>query len=405
MAWWLVGTVLAADWLTLQGAETEADAAAVRPWGFVQGLAEGVMFGGPVEGLESEALAPYNGEVPAFNRVGSGAASWGFSVRRARAGLRGVVPGTDARVNWMIAAELGDNGLTRLEPVLLTDASVTFSLIPGARVRVGQFKLPLGEEALEMNPIAAEFINFSAPTSQLLLENPTAEGAYTGGVNGFRDVGVQVFNTFELGAGELSYAVMLSNGRMGGLDTDNTKDLTGRLYWAPVVWGPAASPLREELALYAFWQQGQRVVDGVEVPRSRRGGGVQLRHGGWMARIEGVQGVGALETGANPPFPGQPVTVVADGRAVGGTAFAHFERGLVGGGLRYDTLWRDTTHAEALRVFHTVTADVQLELSPRARVMVDYERRLLLAPHGSADAQTLGAALGDRVAGQVVVVF
>lgn len=401
----LLGLAQAADWLTLQGTEVGAEPATLRPWGFVQGLGEGIVLGGPVEGLQSEALAPFNGQVPSYNRVGSGEASWGLSVRRARVGLRGVVPGTQDRVNFLVAAELGDNALTRLDPVVLTDASVTLSLVPGLRLRVGQFKLPLGEEALEMNPIAAEFINFTQATQQLLQENPSASGAYTAGGSGFRDVAAQAFYTFPLGQGELAYALALSNGRMGSLDVDTPKDLTGRLYWAPVVWGPRASPLRDEVALYAWWQQGQRTVDGVARPRVRRGAGAQLRREGLMARVEVVQAQGALETGASPPFPGQPVTVVPEGHALGGHAFVHAERGPLGLGLRYDALWRDTTTPSALRVFHTVTADAQLELGPRARVMLDWEHRWLLAPEGSADAQTLGAALGDRVSAQVVVVF
>ena len=184
--WFLIPTAAAADWLMLQGTELAADPAPVRPWGFVQALGEGVAFGSPVDGLSAESLQAFNGERASFNRVGTGDATWGLSIRRARAGLRGAIPKTDGRVAWMLAAELGDNQLTRLDPVVLTDASITFSYIPGARIRVGQFKLPLGEEALEMNPLAAEFVNFSSATSQLLLESSSVAGVYTSGASGFR---------------------------------------------------------------------------------------------------------------------------------------------------------------------------------------------------------------------------
>lgn len=401
----LIATAAAADWLVLQGTEPGPDPAALRPWGFVQVVGEGVAFGPPVEGLSSDSLEPFEGQRASFNRVGSGSATWGVSIRRARAGLRGAAPETGGRVAWLLAAELGDNQLTRLDPVVLTDASVTFSYIPGARVRVGQFKLPLAEESLEMNPVAAEFVNFSQATSQLLLESPVEAGAYTGGASGFRDLGVQVFDSHAVGRGAVAYALMLSNGRMGVLDTDAPKDVTGRVAWAPVVWGGPDPAHREELAMFAFWQQGSRALDGETARRVRRGAGLQLERAGWHARAEVIQASGALEVGANPPFPGQPIEVAARGEAIGGYAYVHHERGPVGAGLRYDELWRRYDDREQLRVFRALTTDLSVELSARARLMFDYELRRLAAPDASEDAQTIAATMGDRVTLQAGVVF
>ncbi|MEZ4316192.1 MAG: porin [Myxococcota bacterium] len=403
--WLALATALAADWPRLQGTETAADPPTVRPWGFVQGLGEGIVGGPPVTGLTAPALEPFEGQRAAFNRVGSGDATWGFSVRRARAGLRGAIPGTDGRISWMLSAELGDNGLTRTSPVVLTDASVTASYVPGARLRVGQFKLPLGEEALEMNPIAAEFVSFSEATRQLLLESPISKGAYTGGVSGFRDVGVQAFDSFVLGSGELGYAVMVSNGRMGTLEIDDAKDVTARVAWSPWVWGERTAARRDEVGGYAFWQQGSRDLDGERAPRVRRGAGVKLEKDGWRARIEVLQASGMLESGSNPPFPGQPVRVATHGQAVGGHAFLHYGHGHAAGGVRYDTLWRGTDTPSDLRIFQTVTLDAQAVLNPRARLLVDYELRWLGAPHASDDARTIARTLGDRVSVQAVAVF
>lgn len=400
-----IATAAAADWPMLQGTEAGPDPAALQPWGFVQTLGEGVVFGDPVTGLSADALAPFNGERASFNQVGTADATWGLAIRRARVGMRGAVPQTDGRVNWLVGVELGDNQLTRLDPVVLTDASLTFSYIPGARIRVGQFKLPLGEEALEMNPAAAEFVNFSNATSQLLLENPSQGGVYTAGASGFRDLGVQVFDSRSVGKGAIAYALMLSNGRMGTLDVDDSKDLTGRVSWAPVIWGEAGGAHREELSVYAFWQQGERTIDGEETQRRRRGGGAQIERAGWRARVEVIEGSGAIETGSSPPFRGQPVTVAIDGEAIGGTAFVHGERGRFGAGLRADALWRQTEAPADLRVFRTLTADLQLELAPRARVLLDYEWRGLQAPDASADAQAIVATMGDRVSVLASVVF
>ena len=389
----------------IQGTEPGPEPEAIRPWGFVHVVGEGIVWGEPVEGLESPALEEFEGERASFNLVGAGTATWGLSIRRARAGLRGAIPKTGGRVAWLVAAEFGANVATRLSPVVLTDASVTFSYVPGARLRIGQFKLPIGEEALEMNPVAAEFVNFSAVTGQLLLESRVVDGAYASGASAFRDVGVEAFDSFDLGAGTLSYAVMLSNGRMGSLEWDNAKDLTGRVSWAPWVWGERHEPHREEISAFAFWQQGGRDVDGEHVQRIRRGGGIQVEKAGWHARVEVIQASGAIETGTSPPFPGQPVSVSPDGSALGGYAYVHYGRGHFGGGLRYDELHRLYDSPADLRVFRTATADAQVVITPKVRLMLDYEMRWLAAPNGSADAKAIAATMGDRLSLQAGAVF
>ena len=393
----------AADWPMLQGTEDAARAEeGPRPFGFVQALGEGIVGGRPVEGLTSEALAPYEGARASANVV-SGTATWGVSLRRVRAGLRGAVPRTEGRVNWLLAAELGDNGMTRVDPVVLTDASVTLSYLPGVRVRAGQFKLPLGEEALESNPNAAEFVNVSTATGQLLAETPIRDGAYVAGGSGYRDVGMQAFDTVALGRGALAWAVMLSNGRMGTLESDEAKDLTGRLAWSPWV-GDAHEPAhREELTVSAFWQQGSRTVDDAEATRVRRGVGVELERSGWHVRGEFIDAVGVIEAG--PTFPGAAASVSATGRALGGYGYVHYERRRLGGGLRYDTLRRNLDAPADLRVYQTATADLQLELAPRARLLLDYELRFLDAPDGSPDARAIADTMGDRLSAQANVVF
>ena len=399
----LVSLAAAADWPMLQGTEP-AGADPIRPWGFLQVVAEGVVGGAPVDGL-SPALSAFEGERAGFNRVGTGDATASVTLRRARAGLRGVVPKTDARVSWLLAIELGDNGLTRVDPVVPTDVSVTASYLPGVRLRAGQFKLPLGEEALEMNAVAAEFVNVSAATGQLLAESPVAAGAYTGGASGYRDVGVQAFDTFQVGGGALSYALMVSNGRMGALEGDDPKDVTGRVTATPVVWGDPLSPRREEIAVWVFHQQGSRAIDGGRSPRLRQGVGATVDRAGWQGRAELIHASGTLELGATPPFPGQPVVVSPAGRALGGYVSLHRGFAHAAFGLRFDALDRSTESPVDRRVFRTLTADAQLIATPKARLLVDYERRWLSAPGGSADAVAIADTLGDRVSVQAVAVF
>lgn len=395
---------LGADWPMLQGTEPEGATEVVRPWGFVQAVAEGIVFAKPAEAL-SESLSALEGQRAQFNRVGSGDASWGFALRRVRLGLRGVVPETGAHVSYLVSAELGEGSLTRSDPVVLTDASLTLSYLPGVHLRAGQFKLPLGEEALEMNPSAAEFVNVTAATGQLLLESPVEGGAYTGGASGYRDVGIEAFDSAALGKGELSYALMLSNGQMGSLDIDDAKDVTARLAITPWIRGQRRSPQREELGVYVFWQQGEREIDGQRAPRVREGGGVKLERSGLHARAEVIAAQGVVELGPNPPFPGQPVEVSLHGQAIGGYGYVHYQPGLFGAGLRYDELHKGLESAEALRVSRTLTLDAQLQLSSRARVLLDYEIRRLVAPSGSPDAKIIAGTMGDRISLQAAAIF
>lgn len=370
----LLGAALAADWPMLQGTEGDPEAPAVRPWGFTQALAEAVPF-----------------------------TSTSFSIRRARAGLRGAVPGTEGAVAWMLAAELGHNALTRVDPAVLTDASVTFSYLPGARVRAGQFKLPLGEEALEMNPLAAEFVNTSLASSQLLLESRIVDGRYVSGASAFRDVGVQAFETFEVGAGELSYALMLSNGRMGGVDLDDGKDVSGRVVWTPWLGGEAGSAAREELGFFVFRLQGPREVDGARALRVRQGAGAKLTRGPWRARAELIHARGVIELA--PSAPGEAAAVLADGVAWGGYAFLNRQLGTVAVGARYDELWRGVGDPEALHVFRGLTGDLQVEIQPKVRLMADYELRWGSAPPEGTDPDREARPLADRVSVQAIVIF
>ena len=52
----------------------------------------------------------------------------------------------DERINYFLLVEFGKNGVAGENVVVLTDASLTFSHIPTARIRIGQFKYPGPEE-------------------------------------------------------------------------------------------------------------------------------------------------------------------------------------------------------------------------------------------------------------------
>jgi hypothetical protein len=398
-----------------------------------------VVGGESARGLPPE-LGDHEGALPSFNHIGPGDATWGFSVKRARFGLRGRVPETEGRATYALAAEFGDNKLTRTEPVVLTDAAINLRAAPQLQLRLGQFKLPTAEEAIENNPQAAHFVDFSAGLTALLLESPVEDGVYTGGASGLRDVGAMAWGRQALGPAELSYGFMVSNGRMGGLDVDDAKDLTGRLSVGLLGEGDPRDPQRDELRAFAWWQQGQRSLEGVAAPpaggaaegeaagdaageadshggghgagadRQRRGFGLNYQHGGLHLRSELIDATGVIDAGYRLPFTGQAVVMLPEAQGRATNTFAHYTahvgaHGHLGGGLRYDRYRRWTTRPADERVFHALTLNATVGLGAHLHLLLDYERLSAVAPQGSAGTAALLDTMGDRVAGELVARF
>lgn len=393
----------AADWPIIQGTEEGRPERAVVPFGFVQVTGEG-MLGSEVTGLTKPPLRAHEGERPTFNALESGG-TWGFAVRRARPGLRGSLPGTDQRVSYFLLAELGTAPIARNGPAL-TDANITFSYVPGARVRIGQMKMPTLDEGTESNPVAAEWISFSQPGAQLVAESRVEKGAYVGGASGFRDVGVEVFDSFQWGKVALSYAAMIGNGRPNALEADGPKELAARTTFSWVFSGKRSDPHRQELSVFAWGQRGERDVDGLRVQRIRSGAGVHLEKEPFRIRAEVVHAQGALFLGPSPPFAGSPLVVSPYGRAIGGYVQARIRvLGRVLVGLRYEELHRSTENETALRISRGLSPMAEVDIGKHVRLQATYDARWLMAPHASPDAKTVAAAMGDRVSAQATVVF
>ncbi|HUX63354.1 hypothetical protein [Sulfuricella sp.] len=246
-AFWHAPASFATNWFQLQNNE-QPGAAPYTFWGFIQptytknegGTVSGIpaTVVSPVNGANvavPAALRAYNGQTALFNLVGPDLAhSDQLQMFRARPGVRGVIPGTDEKINYFALAELGNNALTRERQAVLTDATVTFNYIPGARIRVGLGRLPLGEEAMQGVQIM-DYINFTTVTDQLLNERfvapyvnapgrtspavvgaPMAMSQLKGAFGGFRDVGVEVYDWFNRGRWEYAYALMAS--QANGID-------------------------------------------------------------------------------------------------------------------------------------------------------------------------------------------
>ena len=331
----------AADWPVVAGTEDGRPERAVTPFGVVQTVAES-----PLDGPAS------------------------FAVRRARPGLRGSVPGTQRRVGYLVLGELGTASIARKGPTLV-DATLTFSYLPGARIRVGQMKLPTLDEGEESNVQASEWITPSLVASQVVTENVVEKGAFVGGASGYRDVGVKVFDGWQWGHASVSYEAIVYNGRPNVLETDGPKDLAARSSFTWVFSGERWDPRRQELSIYAWAQRGDRTLDGGRVQRLRAGAGALLEREPLRLRVEVVRGSGAIFLGPNATLPGRPLEVALHGEAVGGYAQARVRLlapWLVG--VRAEVLHLDT--GTATRTTRGLSPMTELDLARTVRLQATW---------------------------------
>lgn len=404
----LTSTAHAADWQYIIGTEPDPEAPAVRLFGFMQPEFS-LNTGGPATGLGGTPLERFEGVRPLYNRAGEESAT--FGVRRARLAARGSIPHSDNKINYFVMAEFGVLGLTRTAPVVLTDASLTLSYIPGARIRVGQFKLPIMEEIYGAVPSVHPFTNFSTTLVRLLLENPIRGEEYLGGADGFRDIGAMVFDGFQSEKWAGNYAVMVSNGSgINRLDDDNAKDVAGRVEVARVFEGERHDMWRQEARVGAWGSYGRRPTVEDRVDRVRFGGFANLDLDRVWTLIEVAGGSGALELGPQPPFPGEPVRFVGQGTAWGvvaqsGVRLPYDDKGRVGVQGRFERFeqLRDTPGDH--RIFLNLTGAIEVSPARNLRFILDYEHRTLRAPAAGEAAQALAAGFGDRVTLQATARF
>lgn len=428
----LSSNAFAANWLTLQGTEPEGAEQLAKVWGFVQ-----VQY-------QDDSSDPNGagGYIPP-KLIGPNLDSQSaFNVNRARIGVRGVAMPIDQKINYFMLLEMGNNGITEPEGSFAkaTDASITLNHLDGARFRVGLFKFPGSEEGLQAIHVF-DYINFTWVTQQMLLErfanraftpnNPATTlppesrlNAFDRGVGAFRDVGVQMFDWFDVAEDwELSYAVMIGNGNgLNFSDNDDNKDLY--LYTSlEKVYG-GRGPRREGLKFFAWSHTGKRTADlsadacanpaltfpacgpqgsgristvfnPVEYDRDRMGVGVKYLRNGWRATAEYMDGEGMIwQAPHNASFglgPGQGIPGGA-----GNGALAEGNGYYVEGGwripkskweldLRYDVYNRldgDQFEIE----FKRTTLGVQYFFNPRVRIAINYEIREGNAPNFPAGA-------------------
>jgi len=444
---------LGANWLTLQGTEPEGAEQLAKVWGFVQ-----VQY-------QDDSSDPNGagGYIPPKLINADFETQSQFNVNRARIGVRGVAMPIDQKINYFLLLEMGNNGIT--EPGAsfskATDASITFNHLKGARFRMGLFKYPGSEEGLQAIHVF-DYINFTWVTAQMMLERfpnrnytpniapqtlpaGTPLNGFENGVGAFRDVGVQMFDWFNVGNDwELSYAIMVGNGN--GLnfgDNDDNKDLY--LYASVEKVFGGRGPRRQGLKFFAWSQSGKRTADlsadtcangnafpacgpggsgristiynPVEYDRDRMGFGFKFLRNGWRATAEYLKGEGMIwQAPHNPTFgigPGQGIPTAPAGNG----AFAESAGYYVEGGYRFpNSKWElDLRVDEYNRLdgntfqidFKRTTFGVQYFYNPRVRIALNYEARSGEAinfgpgagPNGNVDG------IDNRIALQVTAIW
>ncbi|WP_322629798.1 porin [Halothiobacillus sp.] len=384
----------AANWIMLQGTEPAGTAPRAEVWGFIQPT-----YSKDFSNAFAGKYVPPKLVGPSLDSQSS------FNILRARIGVRGTGFPLDNKINYFILTEFGNNAMTNggaygnYTPVL-TDASVTLNYIPGARIRLGLFKYPGAEEGLQginMSP----YVNFTDVTNQMLQERFPTKGqgniapqatpnanmnAYSQPSSGFRDVGAQVFDAFDVGSWEHTYAVMLGNGNgVNMTDTNNSKDLY--LYWSSAYLfdKSAKGAFQPSLKMFTWYQNGKRnnVWNTTqEQDRKRYGAGVAYLKMPFRVTAEYMWGKGMIFQGAQNPGNGTmtAASIFNDNKASGGY--------LEGGwyipntkwelDLRYDTYKRNTgimSGPTPEANFRTWTTGVNYHFNKKTRLTVDYAFR------------------------------
>lgn len=426
------GQANAADWLMLQG--TEPQDASHRFFGVAQITYANNAGCTALSGLAGGS-APNNGRNT--NNCTNGPefrGTEGIALDNLTLGARGnIVPG---KINYFLAANLGENNTTYLpfktsreRLVALTDASVTFSYIPGARVRAGLFKKP-GPEELMQSVEATDYLfptDFVARVQQERFVHGNARSTtavagqgYAGNISAYgydfdagRDWGVQLFDAFKRDKWTYSYAVMIANGN-GIRHEDNNGDKDVNLYVSAEHDLPGGKgPLKHGVKLYGYHQQGVRnfIVDAAgsqsqDFDLIRYGIGVKAL-GELFGAQAGKHRLGFELMYADGMIHYMPTGNVADGAVGGNVMQIAAERGNKARGITLDygyylnSSWQfdvrysrdDLLYQTAgvwmpsdKRIFENLTVGVNYYFTPKTRLTVDYEFRDVRAPNPAATA-------------------
>ncbi|MBN2647176.1 MAG: porin [Thiotrichales bacterium] len=402
---------LAVNWLMLQGTEPAQQAPRANIWGFIQA---------DFQSTNDTKLkaGPFAGEEAAFNQLAPQLDSaQEFNIRRARIGVRGNNLPLDAKVNYFLLAEFGNNGITtgpNASRGQLTDASITLNHLPGARIRAGLFKTPGSEEGLQSATIF-QYINFTNVTDRILNErffdNASGNTDRNAPVGSFRDTGVQVFDSFKHADWEYTYALMLGNG--SGVSLNNPdNDFDHYAYFsAEKIFGQSVGPRRHGVKLFGWLQDGKRTLNTGTFDRQRSGIGSTYFDGKYRLMAEYITADGMIyggTSGGGIPQDGATFSVQPEEKAKG----YYLDLGYrllpkLELNLRYDLLDSGTEVAANRREFQTTTLGAQYFLNAKTVLRFNYELRSIKAPDlpSSSPVHQILDAVDDRISAQVSIGF
>lgn len=446
------GQANAANWLMLQGAEPQD--ASHRVFGVVQAT-----YANNIGCDALSGLAAANGTPTGNPNAGPGLNNGrynnnctngpefrdteGLALDNLMLGARGnIIPG---KINYFLAVNLGENNTTyrpfntsRENLAALTDASATFSYIPGARVRAGLFRKP-GPEELMQSVEAADYLfptDFVARVQQERFIHGNAQAGtrvpgqgYAGNISAYgydfdagRDWGVQLFDAFKRDKWTYSYAVMVANGN-GIRHSDNNGDKDINLYFSAEHDLPGGKgPLKHGVKLYGYHQQGVRnfIVDAAgthsqDFDLIRYGIGARAL-GKLFGDQSGKHRLGFELMYADGMIHYMPTGNIADGAFGGNAMQIGAERGNKARGItldygyyfnpswqfdvrysRDDLLYRTAGvwKPSDQRIFENLTLGVNYYFTPKTRLTMDYEFRDVRAPNPVQPTGSTAAALNN----------
>lgn len=424
-AWVYSTSAWPADWLMLLGSEPPGSTAPATLWGY-----------GQVQYQRDFSQPNSAGQYVPPKVIGPDLKSQAMTnISGAAIGLRGTPPGGVDRFNYSLLLELGNNAATHPGDTFARaiDASLTWRLPAGPRLRLGLFKYPGAEEGLQAL-LVSDYVSLSEAVNGLLLERlpnrhysanlppqtlPADFNGFERPAATFRDVGAQLFNSFGATHWQHSYALMLGHGN--GLsfdDNDGRKDLY--LYWASERVDAGQGPRRQGLKLFAWGQWGSRQLDNSDdgldnlrrYQRTRLGLGAKYLQRPWRWTVELIEARGMIFVG--PDKPSFTFTLPANGNG----ADARGRGGYVEAGwyvpdtaweldLRYDTLLRLPDRPDQHRLSKW-TLGLQYHFDPRTRLTVNYELRDFTCDSGQAACAGAEANLsdvGEKLGMQLTTVF
>jgi len=380
-----------------------------------------------------------------------------FQIQRARIGVRGALPDSED-TSYFILAEFGNNGITQPGGgdgrVTLTDASITFSQIKGARIRVGQMKIPMSEEIFQ-GVMAQNYINITTLANQQLIERPLwtdglsncmpalPQPNYLRFCNGGQesqlrssvvpgsDVGIQVFDSFRKGDWEHSYALLVGQ---GGITKDNRDDnFDNTIYWSSERIFGGQKIMQKGYKLYAWRTTGKRVIydssllagggslEDAQQKYDRKLSGVggtffdgKYRAAAEFIRVDGMLFVGST-FGAVPGSLNNTGSMVAqfktqpEAKGDGGYLdFGYRVKSNVELDIRYDWYNRATNLTDFDEMqFKTWTLGAQYFFTPTTKFIVNYEKREAKDPNlpSSHLVNILADDMDNRLSAQVFLMF